>query len=76
MLDGGPHLTCEEALTALIGGTRVLLHSYPHTKDITADHRLVKKLLGNVSLNYVLDGHSAQLYSNSVEQVLVIEHYH
>jgi hypothetical protein len=76
MLDRGANLTSEDALIALSDDTRVLLNSYPHTDDITADPKRVRRLLSQVTRDPDLEGHSASLYKNATERVLVIEHHH
>lgn len=76
MLDGGADMTREDALAALGGATRVLLHSYPHTDDITGDPKRVHALLAGVSLHPELEGHSARLFKNASERILVIDHFH
>lgn len=76
LLDGGADMTSEDALVALGSATRVLLHSYPHADDITADTKRVRALLAGVSLHPELEGHSARLFKNASERVLVIDHFH
>jgi len=76
MLDGGADLSSEDAAILVGAVSRVLLHSYPHTDDITADAKRVGALVAGVSLKPSLEGHSARLYKNDSERVLVIEHHH
>ena len=76
LLDAGPWLTADDATIAARGGTRILLHSYPHTEEITSDVRRVAALLDSVSLQPELEGHSARLYRRGDERILVIEHRH
>ncbi|TXK19049.1 hypothetical protein [Homoserinibacter sp. GY 40078] len=76
VLDAGPWLTSADALASLNSVKRVLLHSYPHTTDITSDAKRVHTLLAGVELDPELEGHAARLYSGGGIAVLVIEHWH
>ncbi|CAN5370490.1 hypothetical protein BH09ACT4_BH09ACT4_18460 [soil metagenome] len=76
MLDAGHNLSSADAAVAVNAVSRVLLHSYPDTNDITSDARQIAQLLSSIAIDPELEGHSARLYQRGEDRVLVIEHHH
>ena len=69
-------MTSEDAQQAARSVSRVLLHSYPHTDDITDDPERIASLLLGVEQSPELEGHSARVYRSGPERILVVEHRH
>jgi len=74
-LDGGPWLSQADTREA-VGGTRVLVHSYPGVSDISDDDVQIERLIGLVKTEPQIEEYSAQLFVSGSASVLVLHHHH